>query len=105
MTEPNEPKEPKEPNSSRRDFVKKGAYIAPAVLTLAVAPEFAKAGSVKPDEPKGGGMGASPGGGGHGGPGRGHGAGGKDRPGRVEDGRRRGGGWLGRSLRDLVGRR
>lgn len=42
-------------NSSRRDFVKRGAYIAPAILTLAAAPEFAKAGSVKPNDPKGGG--------------------------------------------------
>jgi len=31
----------------RRDFVKKAAYIAPAILTLAAAPEFAKAGSTK----------------------------------------------------------
>lgn len=36
------------PDSSRRNFVKRGAYIAPAILTLAAAPEFAKAGSVKP---------------------------------------------------------
>lgn len=33
---------------SRRDFVKRGAYVAPAVLTLAAAPQFAKAGSIKP---------------------------------------------------------
>jgi hypothetical protein len=39
------------PDKSRRDFVKRGAYVAPAILTLAAAPEFAKAGSVKP--PKG----------------------------------------------------
>lgn len=31
----------------RRAFVKKAAYIAPAILTLAAAPEFAKAGSDK----------------------------------------------------------
>ena len=40
------------PNGSRRDFVKKGVYVAPAILTLAAAPEFAKAGSVKPNPPK-----------------------------------------------------
>ena len=39
------------PEKTRRDFVKRGAYMAPAILTLAAAPEFAKAGSVKP--PKG----------------------------------------------------
>lgn len=39
------------PDKSRRDFVKRGAYVAPTILTLAAAPEFAKAGSVKP--PKG----------------------------------------------------
>lgn len=33
---------------SRRHFVKRGAYVAPAILTLAAAPQFAKAGSVKP---------------------------------------------------------
>ena len=43
------------PNNSRRDFVKRGAYMAPAILTLAAAPEFAKAGSAKPVDPKGGG--------------------------------------------------
>lgn len=34
-------------SESRRTFVKRAAYVAPAVLTLAAAPEFAKAGSVK----------------------------------------------------------
>lgn len=34
-------------NESRRDFVKRAAYVTPAVLTLAAAPEFAKAGSNK----------------------------------------------------------
>jgi hypothetical protein len=34
-------------DSSRRDFVKKAMYVAPVILTLAAAPEFAKAGSVK----------------------------------------------------------
>jgi hypothetical protein len=33
---------------SRRKFIKKAAYITPAVLTLAVAPAYAKAGSEKP---------------------------------------------------------
>lgn len=38
--------------SSRRDFVKKAAYIAPAILTLKAAPAFAKAGSKeKPPKP------------------------------------------------------
>ena len=40
------------PGDSRRDFVKKAAYVAPAVLTLAAAPEFAKAGSTKDKDPK-----------------------------------------------------
>ncbi len=96
-----------EPNNSRRDFVKKGAYIAPAILTMAVAPEFAKAGSVKPEPPKTGGggpggAGPAPGPGGRPGndrPGRGFG------PGRVDDGPRHGGGWLGNFLRNLFGRR
>ena len=30
---------------SRRDFVKKAAYVAPAILSLAVAPSYVKAGS------------------------------------------------------------
>lgn len=46
------------PNGSRRDFVKRGAYAAPAILTLAAAPEFAKAGSAKP--PHGGPGGHNP---------------------------------------------
>jgi hypothetical protein len=33
--------------ASRRDFVKKAAYVAPLIATLAVAPSYAKAGSVK----------------------------------------------------------
>ena len=37
-------------SDSRRDFVKKAIYVAPVVLTLAAAPEFAKAGSVKKDK-------------------------------------------------------
>ena len=32
---------------SRREFVKKAAYVTPAVLTLVVAPSYAKAGSEK----------------------------------------------------------
>jgi hypothetical protein len=43
------------PDKSRRAFVKRGAYVAPAILTLAAAPEFAKAGSIKPPGPPGGG--------------------------------------------------
>lgn len=39
-------------DSTRRGFVKRGLYVAPAILTLAAAPEFAKAGSVKPNDPK-----------------------------------------------------
>jgi len=34
-------------DSSRRDFVKKAMYVAPVVLTLGAAPEYAKAGSDK----------------------------------------------------------
>jgi hypothetical protein len=62
------------PDSSRRDFVKRGAYVAPAILTLAAAPEFAKAGSAKPEPPKGPGRG-NDGPGRSDGPGRGHGRG------------------------------
>ena len=36
-----------EPDGSRRRFVK-AAYVVPAILTLPAAPEYAKAGSVKP---------------------------------------------------------
>jgi len=39
--------------SGRREFVKKAAYAAPIILTLRVAPSYAKAGSEKePKEPK-----------------------------------------------------
>ncbi|NML16624.1 hypothetical protein [Azohydromonas caseinilytica] len=41
------------PDTSRRNFVKRGAYVAPAILTLAAAPEFAKAGSRKDNPGKG----------------------------------------------------
>ena len=37
------------PNPSRREFVRRIPYVAPAIMTLAAAPEYAKAGSVKPD--------------------------------------------------------
>jgi hypothetical protein len=33
--------------AGRREFIKKTAYVAPAVLTLAVVPTYAKAGSMK----------------------------------------------------------
>lgn len=49
------------PDKTRRDFVKRGVYVAPAILTLAAAPEFAKAGSIKPDGPPGGPPGKPPG--------------------------------------------
>lgn len=34
-------------SQSRRDVVKKAAYVVPAVLTLAAAPRFAQAGSTR----------------------------------------------------------
>jgi hypothetical protein len=37
-------------SETRRDFVKKAAYVAPAVLTLKAAPAYAKSGSEKPDK-------------------------------------------------------
>ena len=40
--------------STRREFVKRIPYVAPAVLTLAAAPEYAKAGSAKSDSRVGG---------------------------------------------------
>jgi hypothetical protein len=33
--------------ASRREFVKKAAYVPPAILTLAAAPSYAKTGSEK----------------------------------------------------------
>jgi hypothetical protein len=42
MTQERTPHKP-----TRRQFVKKAAYITPAILTLAVAPAYAKAGSEK----------------------------------------------------------
>jgi hypothetical protein len=42
-----------EHDASRREFVKRAAYIPPAILTLQAAPAFAKQGSEKPPkEPK-----------------------------------------------------
>ena len=38
------------PDASRRAFVTRAAYMAPAILTLAAAPSYAKAGSEKPAE-------------------------------------------------------
>jgi hypothetical protein len=38
---------------SRREFIKRAAYAAPAILTLKAAPSFAKPGSAKdPKDPK-----------------------------------------------------
>ena len=39
----------KEHDSSRREFVKKAAYVAPAVLTLKATSAFAKCGSANED--------------------------------------------------------
>ena len=38
-----------ESGNTRRDFVKKAAYVAPAILTLAAVPSYAKFGSDKLD--------------------------------------------------------
>ena len=38
--------------ASRRAFIKKAAYVTPAILTLAAAPSFAKVGSKKPPPKK-----------------------------------------------------
>jgi hypothetical protein len=38
------------PTDSRREFVKRAAYVAPAILTLMATPSFAKSGSEKPDD-------------------------------------------------------
>jgi hypothetical protein len=37
-------------SEARRDFVRKAAYVAPAILTLQSAPSYAKFGSEKPDK-------------------------------------------------------
>jgi hypothetical protein len=42
----------KKVQASRREFVKKAAYVPPAILTLAVAPSYAKAGSEKEEKVK-----------------------------------------------------
>jgi hypothetical protein len=34
-------------SNSRRDFIKKAAYVAPVILTLNAAPSYAKKGSDK----------------------------------------------------------
>ena len=41
----------KKPNPSRRDFVKKAAYVVPAVLSLQAFSAVAKAGSVTNEAP------------------------------------------------------
>jgi len=38
----------KQTNQSRRDFVKKAAYVAPAIVTLSVLPAHQAVGSVRP---------------------------------------------------------
>jgi hypothetical protein len=40
------------PNETRRTVLKAGAYVAPAILTLAATPSYAKSGSEKPDKGK-----------------------------------------------------
>ena len=47
-------------NQSRRDFLRKTAYIAPAILALKVAPAFAKKGSLHCDNGFGTGSDCSP---------------------------------------------
>lgn len=39
--------------SSRREFIKRAAYVPPAILTLAAAPSYAKSGSEKDKKEKG----------------------------------------------------
>jgi hypothetical protein len=56
----NEPNEIGRTESGRRTFIKRAAYIAPAVLTLSAVSSFAKAGSdkcVRPPLGVGGGVG------------------------------------------------
>ena len=43
-----------QPLNTRRNFVKKAAYVAPAILTLAAVPSYAKFGSNKLDTGIGG---------------------------------------------------
>lgn len=40
-----------EHSDSRRTFIRRAAYVSPAILTLAAAPSFAKPGSEKPPNP------------------------------------------------------
>lgn len=47
-------------NESRRSFIKKAAYIAPAVLTLKAIPAFAKQGSVRGNNGVGNGLDPQP---------------------------------------------
>lgn len=49
-----------ESNESRRSFIKKAAYIAPAVLTLKAIPAFAKQGSVHGNNGVGNGLDPQP---------------------------------------------
>jgi hypothetical protein len=42
----------KKVRASRRQFVKRAAYVPPAILTLAVVPSYAKAGSGKEEKVK-----------------------------------------------------
>jgi hypothetical protein len=44
MTKKSHPQQP-----ARREFVKKAAYVAPAILTLAAMPSHATVGSYKPE--------------------------------------------------------
>lgn len=39
-------------SQTRRQFVRKAAYVAPAILTLQATPAFAKSGSGKPKKRK-----------------------------------------------------
>ena len=41
-------KQSKSQQPARREFVKKAAYVAPAILTLAATPSHATVGSAKP---------------------------------------------------------
>ncbi len=57
--------------NGRRTFIKRAAYVAPAVLTLSVTPAFAQSGSGRPGGPPGLGGNGPPGLGGNGPPGLG----------------------------------
>ena len=48
-----ETKEKSKHKVSRREFVKKAAYIAPAIITLTAAPSYARAGSAKTQDQQG----------------------------------------------------